>query len=244
MNLILIDRREGSSDLINHIPNGVLVELDFGDVSFGGNGPEGRVQIGVERKRIGDLINSILSGRLSGHQIPGMMENYYRSYLIIEGLCRENPYSGVVEVRRGIEWKEVVRGSRIIRARDIFLYLTTLEAMTGVVVRKTTGTKGTASQIIWLSEWWQKGWEEHKGHLAMHKAQPPTTWLRPTPPTLLRRIAAELPGVGWKRSLAVEKYFKDIYSMVASPMEAWLEIEGIGKATAKAVYDAINREEK
>lgn len=235
--LILIDRREGSADLTKHIPNSVLVELDFGDASFAGNGPDGPVEIGVERKRIGDLINSIMSGRLSGHQIPGMLETYYRSYLIIEGLCKENPHTGMVEVRRGIEWKEIRTGTRTIRVRDIFLYLTTLEVMTGVIVRKTTGIKGTAAQIIWLSDWWGKRWEEHKGHLTMHKTPPPAVFLKK--PSTLRRIAAELPSVGWKRSQAVEEYFGSLKAMVNSTEEQWLEVGGIGKATAKAVLEVL-----
>lgn len=235
--LILIDRREGSADLTKHIPNSVLVELDFGDASFTGNGPDGPVEIGVERKRIGDLINSIMSGRLSGHQIPGMLETYYRAYLIIEGLCKENPHTGVVEVRRGIEWKEIRTGTRTMRVRDIFLYLTTLEIMTGVIVRKTTGIKGTAAQITWLSDWWGKKWEEHKGHLAIYKQPPPAALLKK--PSVLRMMAAELPSIKWKRSLAVAEYFGSIKAMVNSTEEQWLEIEGIGKATAKAVMGIL-----
>lgn len=236
---IFIDRREGSADLLKHISNSILVELEFGDAAFDGNGPEGGVQIGVERKRIGDLINSMLSGRLSGHQIPGMIEEYYRSYLIIEGLCRENPQSGQVQVRRGIEWRDVTMGKRAIRVRDIYLYLTTLEVMTGVMVRKTTGRKGTAAQIIWLYDWWSKKWEHHKGHLAMYKAPPPAARLSPTPLSTLRKLAADLPSVGWGRSLAVEEYFKTVKAMVNSTKEQWLEIEGIGKATAKAVMEVL-----
>jgi len=237
MSLIFIDRREGSSDLQPHIPDSILVDLDFGDAAFEGNGPDGTVQIGVERKVIGDLINSMLSGRLSGHQIPGMLDSYYKSYLIVEGLCRENPESGQLQVRRGIGWRDIALGKRIIRARDVFHYLTTLETMTGVSMRKTTGIRGTAAQIIWLSEWWGKEWEEHRGHIAIHKTPPPAARL--SPPSLLVRMAVELPGIGWERAAAAEKYFGSVRAMVNSTKEQWLGIEGIGKATAKAVMEAL-----
>src|SRR5258708_669111 len=65
-----------------------LDPLKFGDFSFFGKGPDGPIAIGIELKTVNDFVSSMLSGRLAGHQIPGLLENYQRAYVVIEGVCR------------------------------------------------------------------------------------------------------------------------------------------------------------
>ena len=68
------------------IKDSIIVRMDYGDAMVTGNGPCGQVDIGIERKRIGDLVNSITTGRLSGHQLPGLLAQYYKVYIIVEGM--------------------------------------------------------------------------------------------------------------------------------------------------------------
>lgn len=237
--MIFVDDRQGSRELADLVTDGILTRLEFGDAMFMGNGPEGNVDIGVERKTIGDLINSVTTGRLSGHQLPGLLSSYYKVYLMVEGVWRGNRNTDALEVKRNKGWRELERGRRRFRASDVWMYLTTLEVMTGVETRITYDMAHTCQIIEYLSKWWGKEWESHKGHLQMHKGGPPTALVRPGKPSLIRRMAAELPLIGWGRSLEVEKRFGSVEEMVMAGEEDWMEIEGIGKTTARQVVKAI-----
>ena len=57
--------------------------------------------------------------------------------------------------------------------------------------------------------------------------------------SLVRRVAKELPGIGWERSLLVEETFDSVRTMVNAPLEEWLEIEGIGKGIATKVQEEL-----
>jgi ERCC4-type nuclease len=237
--VILIDERQGSRELSHIIPNSTLVHLDYGDAMFIGQGPEGPVSIGVERKTIHDLIASIDTGRLSGHQLPGLMDDYYRVYLVVEGMWKEGQ-TGEVLVRRGREWRMLTHGQRHYSVAGVWHYLCTLEEMTGVRVRVSPTIRTTARIIEHLAGWWGKEWDKHHAHMAMHKPPPPTAFL--TPPSFLMRIAAELPGVGWTRAKAVDVHFTGSpRRMWEADVKEWQKVEGVGKVVAKAVWGELHK---
>lgn len=240
--IIFIDQRRGSAELAPLINDSVLVQLEYGDCFWIGNGPNGDVDIGVERKTVGDLINSISTGRLSGHQIPGLTSRYYRSYLIIEGRTRENACTGELEVEVRGKWTTLDRGGRRFSWKGMWAYLTTIETMTGITIRETENIRHTASLIKALHDWWQKPWDKHTGHLLMYKPRDRTAAMGMGKPSLVRRVAAELPAIGWVRSRDVEKKFKTIKSMVDATVDDWRSIPGIGAVTAKTVVEAIHGE--
>lgn len=237
--MIFVDDRKGSKQLADLVTDGILTHLEFGDAFFTGNGLDGDVDIGVERKTIGDLVNSVSTGRLGGHQIPGLLETYFRVYLIVEGVWKGNSRTGELEVRKGKGWHNLDRGGRRFSYLGLWAYLNTLEVMTGVMIRPTVNISGTASMIEGLYKWWQKPWNKHESHLQMHKSGPPTALMKIGKPSLLRCMAAELPGIGWGRSLAVEKQFPSVEAMVLASEWEWRHVEGIGKITAKNVWEAM-----
>lgn len=236
--MILVDRREG--ELVELIEDGVQVELDFGDACWQGNGPDGEVTIGMERKRIGDLLNSIATGRLSGHQLPGLLESYYRAYLIVEGEWKEDPVTGEIKIHKwGKQWSNPP-GGRTWKAKDVIHYLSSLEVITGILVKYSHSMWETAQTVNHLYSWWQKKWEWHRSHLQLHKFQPSSAFLRPGKASLLRRMVTELPGIGFDRARNVEEFFGSIEAMFFAEIEEWQEIEGIGKVTAKMVWEALH----
>lgn len=239
--IIYIDDRVGSKELVDLVEDAIPVSLEYGDICFTGNGPDGQVEIGIERKKIGDLINSISSGRLSGHQIPGLLDTYYRTYIIAEGICRENPTTGELEVLRATKWTHLDRGRRKFAYRDVWAYLTTIETMTGIVVRHTANTMETVRHIEWLYRWWSKKWEAHHGHLQLHKP-PQTILLRVEKPSLIRRVASELTGIGWMRSREVEKTFGTLRKMFEAKESEWRGIEGIGKLTSRKAWRELHED--
>jgi len=235
---ITIDSREGSAFLINHLPHGMVSvgRLEYGDVSFVGNGPNDEpILVGIERKALGDLINSITSGRFAGHQLPGLVSSYHVVYLIVEGLWRPGT-TGLLEVRKGQGWEPLDRGRRWMWA-DVEAWLTTVEQKAGVRIRKTVGMGETAAMILALYRWWtSKEYDEHRAHLTLHKP-PDSAALRKA--SLVRVMAAELPGIGWEKSERVAKRFRNVVEMVNAEEHEWREVEGVGNTIAHKIVMAV-----
>jgi ERCC4-type nuclease len=220
-------------------------KLDFADFFFLGNGPEGEyVSIGIERKAIKDLLNSMVTGRLSGHQLPGMTQQYDHVYILVEGEWRFNPDSGILESRNGAWWNDVSLGPRRFMAKEVVGFLNTLQIKAGVHIVYSHNQRETVQVITSLYHWWNsKQWDSHTSHLSpskVHKGNSGEVMLRK--PTLVRRIAAELPLIGWGKSKAVEEYFPSVVQMVTASEKEWREIPGIGVGIAKGVVEELGKE--
>lgn len=233
--MIKIDSRTGSVDLLPYL-SGVaeLATLDFGDASFPGKGKDGiPVLVGVERKKVEDMIESTISGRFQGRQLPGLVASYNVVYLIVEGIADRT--GEILEVhRRG--WNETE-----FTVAQFDNMLNTLMMIAGVKVISTRNDRETALTIRNLYNWWQKGWEDHRSHLGFYVEPPPSVSL--VKPSLIRRIAKELPGVGWQKSLEIEKYFASTADMWVAEISTWQKIPGIGKTLAGRIYKALRGEE-
>lgn len=244
---IRLDNRVGSADLESyfrkwHIPF-QLCRLEYGDAAIKGNGPNGStMEVGVEIKKIRDALNSICDGRFAGRQLPGLVTNYQRVWLVIEGQFSCDYQSGILMYRKGKKMEPLGVGSRRFMFRDVDHWLTTMESKAGVRVRRTLSRLETARYIADLHSWWTgKEWEEHRSHLAFDECTVDSEIL--FRPNLVRRMAAELPGVGWTRSKAVAARFGSVVEMVLANREEWEECEGIGKGIAEKVTKALMGDE-
>ena len=88
--MIFIDSRVGSAPLEKPLrAAGLDVELTtlpFGDLAFQGRGEKSApVDIGIEFKMLGECIGSMRTGRLQGHQAPGIAASYDFRWLLIQG---------------------------------------------------------------------------------------------------------------------------------------------------------------
>ena len=235
---IFTDSRTGSVELADLLKDAIVTTLEFGDCAFSGNGPNGVIKVGVERKVISDLIQSINSGRLSGHQLPGLLETYDRVYLLVEGQWRASRKDGTVEVFRHGKFKPL--GSSRFTSKRVWGYLTALNASTGVTVFITPTMEETVLVIEELEHWWNQPWEKHVSHLMVNKLSPPSAYMKPGRPSLIRQIALCLPGIGYDRVMEVEKKFRTVGKMWEADEKAWQEVEGIGKITAKRAYESLH----
>ena len=249
--MILIDPRFGSQregqqsshDIAGALTAlGVAVEsasLDFGDFAFLGNGPDGPIWVGVELKTIPDFVNGMLSGRLAGHQIPGLVERYQRVYLIVEGFYRAKRGSGLLEVPRGAGWQSLSVGKRPIFWADVEKFITGLEEA-GVRVRRTRTTHETARVIASvLHSFWSKDYDEHRSFNVLYRPAVMQLIRDDEDTRRLRQVAACLPGIGWGRSKAVAETFGSIYALTQAEPGAWEGIDGIGKTIAEGAVKAI-----
>ena len=169
--MMFLDSRVGSKDLLDPMRRfGIPVELttlDYGDATWLGKGPDGPLPVGVELKTIGDLLSSLVSGRLTGHQIPGMVQQYHQVWLVVEGMVKPDRETGELQQFRGSGWRPIELGRRRFTYHDFSAFLATLETKAGVHVRQTEGRWETACLLASLYRWWQKDWESHRGHLAV-----------------------------------------------------------------------------
>jgi ERCC4-type nuclease len=227
----------GSREFLPLLQQAKLTTLEFGDFAFEGNGPGGMpVMVGVERKRIQELAGDLATNRFVGHQLPGLMATYHSVYLVVEGQWSHRE-DGVLMGGLGGHYSRVVEcGSRRFMAREVDKFLTTLDTVVGVKIRTSNSKRDTARIVQSLHAWWQgKEWEEHKSHRAL-----PTPPIMLQRPTLIRAMAACLPGVGWARSGEVEGHFRSVREMVEAGASEWKKVAGIGEKLARRIVEDLN----
>ena len=240
---ILIDDRAGSKELIRHSPlnkEGELCRLESGDALIVGNGPDGKLLIGVEVKSITDLISSMSTGRLQATQIPAMLEEFDISWLLHYGRYRPSSVTGGLQVLgKNNAWRNYSIGSRPVPYGYVESMLLTLSAL-GIKIKRVSTEAEAARWIGVLSRWWQKDWKEHKGMRAFDKSRDLGLLPHMNQGEALRaKVAAQLPGIGFERALLVAKHFHSVSDMVQASVAEWENVEGIGKVIAKAVRRAL-----
>lgn len=242
--MILIDKRDGSRELYpllleRRIPCELTTyNLESADFAFCGNGPKGGVPVGIERKTITDLAQSLMNDRLVGHQLPLLVEMYPYRWLVVEGIWRANrDQGGLIEVPRGRGWTALTPR---IRTDQFTGWLLTLELRGGVHIHYTANASETADWLGHLYSWWtKKEWAEHKAHLAVF-ASPDTAIFRKA--KLVERMARCLDGIGDEKSQAVATYFRSPLNMVLAPESEWREVPGIGTTLAARTVKALQED--
>lgn len=243
--MIYIDDRIGSKDLLNYMPahTAELTRLQFGDAMWLGNGPEGcPVHVGLELKTLGDMLGCIVDGRFSGYQLPGLIRHYHQVYLLIEGKFRPDPTNGVLQVPgKGSTWKVAEFGTRRWMYRDLDCFLATLEIHANVKVRRTFDRRESALTVRNLHHWWtDKTYDEHRSTCMFDQSGEPAIG----PLSLMRRIAKELPGIGWTKSQRVEKHFDSIVEMVLASPEDWRGVEGVGNGISVRIVEEFRKRKR
>lgn len=215
-------------------------QLEFGDFSWTGVWVEDRpVRVGLEHKTVGDLVGSMRSGRLSGHQIPGMLDQYEFRYLMVEGVVRPGR-DGIAEIPHGGTFLPL---SPAITFREIVNYLNSVEHLAGMYLRRTFGPTESIAQIGATYLWWQKPWDQHKSMEQMaHVEQAiPTVFHRPN---MVERVAGQLPGVGPRKARAIAKRYRTVVDFVEATEKDLRQVPGIGDALSKQIVKALREARK
>lgn len=210
--------------------------LQFGDVSFVGKGVGGEpVAIAIEHKRLSDLVQSLTSDRLAGHQLPGMLNMYDRCWLIVEGSWAHDA-AGRVTLFKAQGQRRPVKGAP--SAITLEQRLLTLEIRGGLHVRCCPTRRDSLRFIQALYRFWtDRPLDQHTSHLALHA--PDLDRALSVPVSLKRQLAAQLPGIGYTRSALVDAYFPTIQSMVNATVADWTNVPGIGKTIATELVEAM-----
>lgn len=237
--MILVDPRAGSRELVTPLraaglPVDDIAQLDFGDIAFLGRGEKGAgVFIGIEHKKLPDLVQSLNSDRLAGHQLTGMLGTYDRNYLIIEGEWDVDNTGRIIVPNKRFRSKwDVLKGAPA--ASVLEQRLLTLETRGGLRIRWTRSQEETIRYVSALYRFWSdRDLDDHKSHLAIHAPDLDRALLVPVSDK--RRVFAAIPNVGYTRSSAVDRHFPSVWDAVNAPESAWQKVDGIGKTLATKI---------
>jgi ERCC4-type nuclease len=232
--MIFLTTAANDQDLVKHFRGmGVTAPIPYGDFIFSGVWTGGeRISVCGERKHIPDLIQCINDGRHL-EQIRGAREAGFRFiFLVVEDIYREDS-SGGVEYRRGQTWR-----TTNIECHRIDSYLFQLQYYSGITCFRTSTPRETAHLVINLHNMFQRPPEDHTS--LNHIYTPPL----PVVPldgkaSLLRRVAKELPGVGWELSGRAEKEFGSVREMINADEERWENIDKIGPGKSGMIVSGI-----
>lgn len=235
--MILVDDRTGSVEIAPLLQNSMVCHLEYADFAFTGNGPEGPVNVGIERKTIHDFLQSMTSGRLSGHQIVGLTQQYDWVYILLEGIWRPDRHTGILQhTNKEGRWSALSHGSRKFMARDVYNFIQTLQIICGIVVVATSNRWETAMWLTSCQGWWSKEWTKHKSHLQHQK---PTTHVHLTKPNLVTRMASQLTGIGWDKARKIGERFSNMTELMDATEGELEEINGIGPKIASGIVKEL-----
>ena len=242
--MILVDSRIGSKELLPLIQRqGVkaeLTQLPFGDFAFEGHGPEGTIAVGIERKTLHEMLARIEDSHYSAHQKVGMAQLYNVSILALEGMwqCGTSPELGGMLVQGfngGASWGPCKYRAMATRYSKLFRYLLSL-SLSKVTVLLSANPEQTAINVVECFHYFQKDWSSHTSMLETETLNLPSLTGKPS---LVRRWAADLEGIGVKHSTAAEQRFRVPIILAAADVEDWASIPGIGGKTAQSIIKEI-----
>ena len=230
--MIIIDDRTGSGELQPRFPHGMseLGRLQFGDFAFWGRGEdETPWRVGIERKTIHDLVSCITTGRFAGHQLIGLLNTYNVVYVVVEGLFRPEPSTGVLETFKHRRWSTMSQGPRCFTYRAVLGFLTTLQSVCGVHVVRTGTDNETVHAVLGLYHWWSdKAWDEHRSHIRIYTPPRRNRCARFTKPVLVMKMLAQIDHVGWERAEAISKQFATVEELMSATAADLKTVPGVG----------------
>lgn len=244
---MLIDPAQGSREFLQPLRRlGVpcqLRRLDVADFTFRGNGPNGLVKVGVERKRITEITDTIGGDkRFIGRQLPKLLKAHPEfPILIVEGLVRPDRDGRLLRAKI-IERTRKRRTPIALFFDDRYArttyeryhkFLATVRFKARLFVIPTIDEIDTAFVLHALYTWFQKRWADHKSVYRVEEQ--PTDRAILDERTFRRQTFAQWPGVGWKRSARVSRYFKSVEEGATADERTWMKALGIreGRLTAR-----------
>ncbi len=253
--MLYVDDRAGSDELVEPLRKlGLPVEekrLKSADIAFTGRGVNGTpLLIGVEHKKMSDLVQSLTTGRLQ-EQIERQVQVYDRSWLLVEGEWDFND-EGKVTMWAGRK-KRPLRGSP--PAAELLQRLLTVYTRADVSVWPAHSRRASLIFLVALYRWWtDKDLDEHKSHVGMKS--PDAASMVPLS-DFRRGLMVRLPDIGIAASKAIEDRCWDDTLVPARGSERklmflttddWAELETIdrhgngkrlGRSRAERIVEAL-----
>lgn len=251
---ILIDPRAGSKEYLKSFEGASPAQLDAADMAFTGNGPGNQTWfIGIEHKKVSDLVGCIQSGRFSGTQLPKMVRMYDVCFLLVEGILGPDYSTGKLSSRYG-KGNIYTYGISYSGFVNFLTSVQLFSSLSGVpcIVLRSVNKKESEMVITGLYHYFQKPWEEHKSLLTpdFTKIQRLPTEIgfetRPEPGDddypeyFLRQAVMQIKGLSWQMAGKVSEIFQTLENAMGASEKDWERIDGIGKTLARRAYETLH----
>ena len=234
--MLLVDYRAGSAELLAPLRKmGLPVERGdiLADIAFEGRGEGGApVMVGIEFKKLGELVQSLRTQRFQGHQLLKMRDSFEFCYLLIEGELHYDTRGHLLR-RRGRREFQKLPGSMAVG--ELFKRLLVLHLRGGCnIISARTRT----DSLRWIEAlyrvWTDCDLDQHKSHIAIYQA--PTL----APVSEFRAFISRIDGISLRKSLTIEKHFGgSIRRAVNASKAEWMKVEGIGPLIAQHINDVM-----
>gem|GEM_PF-713639 len=180
------------------------------------------IEISIERKEVGDYINSLQTGRLN-NQLFQLSTNYEISFLMIHG-----------SLTNALFERNVNRDS-IISSIVGSCFKISSSGRCGVIQTLFFETPyDVAAAIYYLHEKAEKG---------DYFRLPKPFGNKIDSKTCMATLLCCIPGVGEERAKLLAEKFPTLKSLVNAKIIDFMEVEGIGKITAQKIYNFIHGEQ-
>ena len=240
--MILVDSAVGSRELLTGIRQlGCDAEVVSGvatDFQFTGYGEKSEVLVGIERKTISDLLDSIRTHRLGGGQVGRALDCYDYYYLIVEGPWRRAE-GGMLEI--GWPWHQP-KGQ--FRYAEVSHFLNRLSFLGGVHVWRTFDCDETVATLVNWHDQWQRPWSEHLDKRVIYAPAPIAPRqgreIFQSEATPVQKWLYQLPGMGDKKTFDLAAAFSTPAEIAAQSESQWTALPGIGKTGAQKIWRWIH----
>lgn len=240
--MIFVDDRAGSQELVVPLQKlGLPVEethLDSADVMFEGRGVKGvPMLVGIEYKKLGELVQALRTERLQGHQLlkmrgadtPDTSPLYPFAYLLIEGVVTVDRQNYLMKPGKYGRPPKRLGGS--MTENELEKRLATLHRCGGLLPVWSDCQRRTCAIIAaWYRTFTDRDLDQHVSHIAVYR--PPSL----VPLSEFRVFMQSIDGVSFVTSKAIEQYFGGKKARIADVVHAsraeLLKIEGIGPVLA------------
>lgn len=243
---LFVDPANGSREFLTPLIRlgvpAILKHRHVADFTFYGNGPLGRVHVGIERKRIGEITGTIAGDkRFVGRQLPKLLKAHPEfPILIVEGLVKPD-FDGTLLKGKMIDRRRDNKPPMVLFYDDRFdrttyeryqKFLASVRFKARLIVVPTADDVETASLVAAWYRWFDKPWNSHTSVYRVEESGPDSAILDER--TFKRQTFAQWPGVGWKRSARVSRYFDSIEEGATADVKQWMAALGVkeGKKTA------------
>ncbi len=239
--MILVAHETGSKELLPIIQRigeeAQIANLPYSDFCFDGNGPKGYITIGIERKTLHDMLHSIDDSRFAGFQAHGMRSLFGLRILIVEGHFKPHDNDGyLMEGFKGGTVFGLCRyRSRVNPYSKLSNYLLSV-SLSGIHVIRTRDMYQTAYEICMAYRYFQKPWSAHN---SMQEIQSLALAEVAGKPSLCRRWASQIDGIGVKLSTDIERYFHTPRRLALADESDWASIKGLSLTTAKRIVKEV-----
>lgn len=233
--MLFVDPRLGSAELAAPLRKRGLEVVDDeyrdADVDFQGRGVHGApVEVGIEVKKLGELIESLRSGRLTGVQVPRMRgvegagdtPRYLFAYLLVIGDLAYDT-RGMLMKHTGTHTFKPLPGHMTVA--ELFKRLHVLHVCAGV---NWALVKNQRDAVRWIEAlyhtWTDVDQDQHKSHLGAY-----------VPPALEKmgtfaHVVGGIPHVGPSVVEAAQMKFKTIRGAVNASAKAWSEVTTVSES--------------